>query len=141
MKSLSLAFYKGKGNFYDLLIRTWTNSKYSHLELVIDGICYSSSPRDNGVRRKVIPLDSGNWDILEISDDYLVKQKALEFFDEHKGAKYDTLGAVKIAIRFLPNRKEKFFCSEFCADALGLKQPRKFTPESLYQYFKEKQNV
>ena len=44
-----LAFYKAKGNWIDFLVRVFTNSPYSHCELVINKDWYSSSPRDGGV--------------------------------------------------------------------------------------------
>lgn len=36
------------------LICWWTRSKYSHVEIVIDGWCYSSSIRRGGVSRERI---------------------------------------------------------------------------------------
>lgn len=60
---MQLALYKAPGAWYDKLVRV----AYSHCELVIDGVCYSSSPRDNGVRSKAIDLHSGSWDLIEVS--------------------------------------------------------------------------
>ena len=54
-----LAFYKGKGDWLDWLIRLFTRSQYSHVEYVQDSTamddqgrheCWSSSFRDGGVR-------------------------------------------------------------------------------------------
>ena len=129
---LQLALYKGKGNFYDVLVRAATLSKYSHVELVINGVCYTSSPRDNGVRSKVIDLHSGNWDVYPIEGD---AQYALDFFEKEMGKPYDWLGAIKSVVPFFPNRKEKWFCSEIVAAALQLPKARKYTPEDLYQWF------
>ena len=56
---MKLAFYKAKGDWVDLLIRVFTNSKYSHVEIVHIKDWYSSSPRDGGVRVKQIQ-DDGN---------------------------------------------------------------------------------
>ena len=50
-----------------LSIRDLKITKYSHSEIYIDGICYSSSVRDGGVRSKVIDLNSGKWDIVDLS--------------------------------------------------------------------------
>ena len=33
---ISVAFYKGKGNWKNRVIRWWTKSPYSHAELVLD---------------------------------------------------------------------------------------------------------
>jgi hypothetical protein len=39
---VKLAFYKAKGNWIDLLIRVFTNSPYSHVEIVLNKDWYSS---------------------------------------------------------------------------------------------------
>lgn len=92
-----LAMYKGEGNFYDKLIRAVTFSKYSHCELVINELCYSSSPRDGGVRVKYINLHDGKWDLFPINGD---DQKAREWFIKNVGKKYDWLGAVTSVLPF-----------------------------------------
>jgi len=66
MNKVYLAFYRSdheNSRFMDRLISRVTNSVYSHVELVYDmaidyhdGRCYSSSPRDGGVRSKHITL-------------------------------------------------------------------------------------
>lgn len=130
---MKLAMYKGKGNFYDMLIRIVTNSQYSHCELVIDGICYSSSPRDGGVRMKYIYLDD-NWDSFNLLEEY-TQEKALDWFVKNVSKKYDWFGAITSILPFSINASNKFFCSEACATMLGLPKPRKHTPQSLLDYF------
>lgn len=66
---MKLAFYKGKGNWVDLLIRVFTHSKYSHVEIVHNKDWYSSSPRDGGVRVKQIVDDGNGWDFVEVDID------------------------------------------------------------------------
>lgn len=51
---VQIAFYKAKGNWIDLATRIWTNSHYSHCEIVSNKDWYSSSPRDGGARIKQI---------------------------------------------------------------------------------------
>lgn len=137
-EKIQLWFYKAEGNFYDKLIRLVNRTKYSHVELCIDGYCYSSSPRDGGVRRKHITF-SQHWDLieLEVTEDH--KQEMLNLFEREHSKAYDWLGAIKTTIRFFPNHKDKFFCSEIIAQALGLPKPGKWTPEDLYQFFKPKE--
>lgn len=130
MEQLKLAFYKGKGNFYDAIIKLTTFSKYSHVELVIDGVCYTSSPRDGGVRSKVIDLNSGNWDVFPIDGD---KIYAVEFFEKNIGKPYDWLGAIKSILPFFPNHQNKFYCSEVVAIALKFKK-QELTPGGLLNY-------
>ena len=81
-----LAFYKAKGTLIDLLIRVFTNSKYSHVEIVCNKDWYSSSPRDGGVRVKQIIDDGNSWDFIEVEIDkerlyqkYRERQSMIEF--------------------------------------------------------------
>lgn len=134
---MQIAFYKARGNFYDLLVRIATLSKYSHCELVIDGTCFSSSPRDNGVRKKKIDLNSADWDLIDLPE-YLDKQQAINWFNQHIGQKYDWSGAIRSASLFGKNKQNRWFCSEAIAAALLLEQASKFTPALLYKYFKER---
>lgn len=136
---VQLWFYKAEGGFYDKLIRLIDRTKYSHVEMYIDGYCYSSSPRDGGVRRKIIH-DMSNWDVVHISVTDTQKQHILNVFSKEYGKKYDWLGAIKTTIPFFPNHKDRWFCSEIIAYALGLDFPRKWTPAMLYDLFKEKIN-
>lgn len=126
---MKLAMYKGKGTFYDKLIRIVTNSNYSHCELVIDGICYSSSPRDRGVRMKYITLDT-NWDVFDLPCTYN-QVYALEMFTKHVGKKYDWIGAITSILPIQLNMSNRFFCSEICASMLGMSKPRSHTPQSV----------
>lgn len=137
-QKIQLWFYKAKGNFLDKLIRLVTRSKYSHVELCIDGYCYSSSQWDGGVRRKLINF-SDHWDKIELEVSSEHKLDMLILFQEENGKKYDWFGAIKTAIRFVPEHEDKFFCSEIVAQALGLPKPRNWTPEDLYQFFKPKE--
>ena len=127
---MQLALYKGHGDLFDTLIRLRTGSIYSHCELVIDECCYSSSPRDGGVRSKWIDLDSGNWDLVEIGDK--CTELVLSFFELTQGAKYDWIGAVigrGLGVQI--ELRSRWFCSEWCAAALGFEQAWRFTPVKL----------
>jgi hypothetical protein len=53
--------YKAKGDFFNGLIRWWTGSQYSHCELIVRGVCYSSTIRDGGVRAKVMALPAARY--------------------------------------------------------------------------------
>lgn len=129
-----LAFYKGKGLIGDKLIRLWTRSKYSHVELVIDNVWMSSSMRDGGVRsRKGLVAKSDHWDYLEIDCD---ADFALKMFESKKGHKYDYLG---IALtQFMPlniHDKIKEFCSEIVSLMLKVEDAHRYSPEDLYTLF------
>lgn len=137
----ALAFYKGPPKRNDWLhtishyaIRLWTWSKYSHAEIVIDGVCYSSSSRDGGIRKKEIDLYSGRWDIVYLN---IPKQKArqvLEWFNQHDGDKYDYLGIVRFVLPFIPHSKNKRFCFEAIGESLGFAGSHKLTANDLYEW-------
>lgn len=135
---MKVAFYKGPVDLFDDPIHWITHwavciktlSRYSHVELEIDGMCYSSSVRDHGVRGKVIDLNSGMWDVIEIGDEG--KDFAKEFFAKHLGQKYDWNGIVRFLIPFVKQKPNEYFCSEAVAAALGFKKAADFSPGKLH---------
>lgn len=131
-----LAFYKGPA--VDWVHKTthhatciWTRSKYSHVELVIDGVCYSSSGRDGGVRKKVISTlyTSGRWDIYEVQID---KAFALNLFKREAGLGYDYLGVAKFVLPFIPSSQSRWYCSELVTAMLGTTDNHK-SPQQLFE--------
>ena len=129
MNGMKLAFYKGKGNWVDLLIWVFTNSKYSHVEIVHNKDWYSSSPRDGGVRVKQIQDDGNSWDFVEINVD---KERLYQKYREYRGRGYDFKGILLSNI--LPiglHSKDQATCSEFVADVLGYENPSKYSPQQI----------
>jgi hypothetical protein len=130
---VKLALYKGPGKtllhkaLHNIICRV-TQSQYSHCELVIGGVCYTSSNRDGGVRAKAMTLNAGQWDVYEIEGD---EAKALKWFQEHMGQGYDWFGTLKFIFPFIPNGKKTWFCSEACAAALGVADPGMVSPQDL----------
>lgn len=137
---ITLAFYKGEGDISDKLVRLWTRSKYSHAELIIDGLWYSSSPREGKVRAKIMQPKKGNWDYIHFYCTKEQRDKAKELFYENLNLKYDWLGI--FCSQFIPlgvDSDDRWFCSEICADALhyaGLirleKPPSWYSPNRLF---------
>lgn len=126
-----LAFYKGKGTFVDKLIRIWTKSKYSHVELVYGKDWYSISPRENEVRSKVIEPKEGHWDFVEVDIDEML---LINTYYKTAYAEYDWWGI--IASQIIPLNKhneDKWFCSEWCAEVLGFENANQFSPQDLYE--------
>ena len=124
-----LALYKAKGNWVDLLIRVFTNSKYSHVEIVHNKDWYSSSPRDGGVRIKQIVNDGNSWDFIEVD---INKERLYQKYREYKGKGYDFKGILLSNV--LPigwHSKDKAICSEFVADVLGYSEPEKYSPQDV----------
>ncbi|RZN59028.1 enoyl-CoA hydratase [Avibacterium paragallinarum] len=153
-----LALYKGnrsgkgfavqKAKLGDWLTRKLTKGKYSHCEIAIETFeqwgqydwrkryqCYSSSIRDGGVRCKEINLDSGKWDLIALNgvDEYQI----IRYFEQTKSKHYDWLGALGVVL-FTPQSRDKFFCSEWCANAInGGDEGWRFSPNHLAAIFKQ----
>ena len=136
----ALAFYKGppRNDWLHTIshyaIRLWTWSKYSHAELVIDGICYSSSTRDGGVRSKRIDLSSGRWDVVEMPLDRFREDDALSWFLINNGDKYDWAGVWRFVFPFLPQSEKRWFCFEAIGSALGMAGAHKLTANDLHRW-------
>lgn len=125
--TVQLALYKGKGQLGNAAIRLWTGSEYSHCELVIDGWCYSSSVMDKGVRRKQIDLTDDKWDLIDLP--WADAKRVLAYFaltDHH------TYGWPSLISSQLFNRNrsaaDSQFCSEWCANALGIPNGPSYAP-------------
>jgi len=138
---LELAFYRGNGNNFDKLIRWWTDSDYSHVEIVINGVGYSSSPRDGGVRKANINFGNGNWDMFEIPCTYLQEEKIRLFFEREMWKKYDWLGIfLTQAIPIGTQDPLRWFCSEIAMAAFYHAEittienkPKWYSPEDMYR--------
>jgi len=128
---IRLALYKAPGDTYDCLIRVWTRSPYSHCELVLpDGRFATSSPRNGGVRAKVIEPDPDVWDFLPLP--WIKATSVEQLLEQEAGASYDWLGI--LGSQVLPagiQSRSRWFCSEFCAQALELEQPQRYSPGQL----------
>ena len=132
MAEIYLAFYKGNGpSFYDRMvdgaIRLFTKGEYSHVELAVkkevsrdDGSiatvyeCYSSSPRDGGVRVKQINVDNPEqWVLykLKCTDEDRIKS----YYEVTKGKKYDLRGALGVVLGFRQKKNRYFRSSETTA--------------------------
>ena len=139
---IQLAFYKAKGNYKDKLIRIWTNGQYSHVEIIIDGYMYSSSPRDGGVRKKKHTYNTDKWEYINIK--FIKKNNIIEFFKMTKKDKYDWFGILGFIIP-IKDRTHDWFCSEWVSNALKIseckklwtKEPSKISPNKLYNILKE----
>ena len=138
---IHVAFYKSnhdKAKFMDKIISLTTNSMYSHVELVFDiaidkfsGYCYSSSPRDGGVRSKLIEFNPTRWDLVEVDTDK-TEDELYKFMSDHIGKKYDWLGAVGVVVPWFNGKEHRWFCSEIVAEFLGLSNPPRVSPGTLY---------
>lgn len=159
MSKVYLALYKGRksgrglnvaaARFADWVIRTITRSPHSHCEIaVVDEVnqypphitcadntpaptvyaCYSSSFRDGGVRRKLMPLPPEKWDFIELPENAAAAAQELYGYTVTKG--YDIIGMLAVLFCNI-HSKSRWFCSEWCAQALGLPDPHNYTPAGL----------
>ena len=127
-----LAFYiASNGNLIDKTIAWYTNSKYSHVELVVGEYWYSTSPRDLQVRKKKIVPTKGRWDFIVVDTDL---DYIINFYSHSKGMKYDWLGIFLSQFISLGIQSERrWFCSEWCAEAMRFDEPHRYSPQDLYR--------
>lgn len=105
---------------------------YSHCELMIDGVCYSSSSRDGGVRSKVIDdlETSGHWDLFSLTTD---KEAALARFLGDKGKHYSWVAMERVLFPLLPRRDAtQRFCSDEVAYMLGDPDSETLSPYDVF---------
>lgn len=128
--TVQLALRKHDTRLTARAIRWWTNSIYSHCEIVIDNMCYSSSAMDGGVRRKWIDLDPCKWDVIEIP--WVNAGDVVRYFHETDPHRYGWLGLIVSQLLNL-NRETKGaqFCSQWCAAAVRLPSPASYSPHTL----------
>lgn len=147
MANVYIAFYKHKRErkslkdclfrLFDDITKFFTHGKYSHCEIAISNpqpfniyTCFSASNRDGGVRKKRMELPPERWDLVELE---ISPKEVNVFFEKTKGLKYDLIGALGVVLR-IKDSKTKYFCSEWCAECLGIDKPYRFSPNSLYKH-------
>ena len=123
--NIKIAFYKGRGDWKNKIIRWWTKSPYSHAEMVLpDGVTWLSiSPllSSTVAAREKAAHNADNWDFLEIGIDKEQYRVILDFFEETEGCRYDWIGMIMSQLLpFNIKRKNKWYCSEWIAYALRI---------------------
>lgn len=145
---MKIAFYKGthKGLYgiFNRLVRWWTRGPYSHAELIFAEpqhskahLCFTSSFLDGGVRGKLIELDEAKWDVVELNSENFNAARAYAWFQINLGLKYDVMGIFGAVVRSVEDDRDKYFCSEAIAAALGLSEPWRYDPNTLYAALKK----
>ena len=125
-----LALYKGKGQIGNAAIRLWTRSPHSHCELVVDGMAYSSSVMDGGVRAKRIAFNPENWDFVALPDEFA--PRILAHYQATRGADYGWRDLLLSQVLNTGRDEDgAAFCSEWCAAAVGLPNPTTYNPKTL----------
>ncbi|VVO24251.1 hypothetical protein [Pseudomonas fluorescens] len=128
--SVQLALRKDDERIGARFIQWWSGSPYSHCELVVSGVCYSSSIMDKGVRAKVIELEPEKWDVIDLP--WADAGTVLKYFAKTDGFSY---GWFSMIFSQLFNRNQtdgdSQFCSEWCAAAVGIPNPSIHSPKTL----------
>ena len=146
---IQVAFYKGEGNFFNKVVRWWTDSIYSHAEIVLpDGYTWVGiSPfiKSKVDERKKIMFVHKEWDFIDIDITENQYNIIMEFIEDTKGQGYDWIGM--LLSQFLPckiKHKKRWYCSEWISYALRIAciidwrkiriyERKDLSPEVLYQ--------
>ena len=122
---IRVAFFKGKGDWKNAVVRWWTRSEYSHADLVLpDGITWVGiSPFIKSAVAKRISLghNPAEWEFIDIQVSEEQYSVIMDFFQETCGQKYDWVGM--LCSQFLPfkiKHKRRWYCSEWIAYALRI---------------------
>lgn len=127
-----IAFKKKTGGFFETLVSFFTKSPYVHCELVSvkddkTFFGYTSDPSEGGVTARRKSYNQDDWEFRKVN---ITAAKIKEFYEPRANRKYDWLGCLGIVFGN-PDNPKRYFCSEFCAECLGLENPSKFSPGSL----------
>lgn len=133
VRTLQIAFYKGRSRFFNRAVAWWLRGPYSHCELILftTGLvatCASSSYMDGGVRVKRMVLDPDHWDIVTVTTD----ADPSAWLQAHQADRYDLLGLLGFVWRRQTGEQRKWFCSEAVAAMLGFPEPWRFDPMALW---------
>jgi hypothetical protein len=134
---IKIRFYRAfqrKSTIVDWLIGIFTLSRYSHVEIEVDGLSMSTSLRDGETRVKHIDYSNAEWNTINIdTHDSGLASNITRTFNKYAGKEYDMFGALSSAFGICIEN-DKVFCSEFVSEWLGIEEPCRFTPGSLYKY-------
>lgn len=122
---LGVAFYRGPGGFVNWLIRRWTRSVYSHVELVLPDAegHLGIRPWEDGVvkEHKRIDADDDHWDIVTFTVELPQLLTIQQFYERTRGQGYDWLAVILNHTSPLQIKQiGKWYCSEWVAHALVL---------------------
>jgi uncharacterized protein YycO len=133
---LKVAFYEGiYGGVSDWLIMLRTLGAYSHVELVFsDGVSFSSSAADGGVRFKNIDYsDEYRWTFIPLNVTKEVESIIRETCNKEVGKPYDWVGILFDQLfKFNTQDNNAWWCSELIGYVLGYKRYR-VSPSTLFR--------
>ncbi len=122
---IRIAFYKGKGDVFNKIVRKWTQSEYSHAELILaDGRTWISiTPfiKSKIYSKKDPEYKEKDWDFVELPITRQQHSIIEQFYSLTEGCKYDWVGM--LLSQFMPFKiksQGKWYCSEWIAYALRI---------------------
>lgn len=131
-----LAFKTKPTTFLERIVAFFTHSDIVHCELVTelykDRFIGYTSRAGKGVYKHFDYYDKDLWEFIELDER---PSTVYEFFYKTNGRGYDYLGCLGIVLG-TPDDPKRYFCSEWCAECLGLENPSSLSPSDLYYYFK-----
>ncbi|NJL70930.1 MAG: hypothetical protein HC888_04590 [Candidatus Competibacteraceae bacterium] len=124
---MRVAFYHGpEESWFGRGVAFLTKGPFTHVELLFsDGMCFSSTENEGGCRFKKIDMDFSRWVILEID---CPEDKIRKFCEQREFCKYDWFGLLGFILRRNTDRKNRYYCSEVCAEAMSIEGVIKFKP-------------
>lgn len=140
-----VAFYVGKGNYFDALIRfnyrlqRRGKLNRTHTEVVMEHVegntfkCMSSSVRDKGVVIRNIDIKPEHWEFINI--DYPINL-CVKWYKKHLGCKYDYLGAFHNFTTLVKEVPSRFYCSESLMASISVHSAFLYDPERAYDYLR-----
>ena len=122
-----LWFYKGKERFFGKLIRWYTKSLYSHVEIVVNGRAYGADAWSGVVRcRPVSTFNPTHWDVVSVTPTL-----SSSWLDQQIGKPYDYLGILGFFANGVHDKKA-WYCSELAAVYVGITQSP-ISPQDLFK--------
>lgn len=137
---MKFAFHKEKKTLFEKLCSWKMEGPYTHVEALFGPdpanasltVCASSKWTEGGVRITSLDFsDTSLWDIIDVPG--IDEGKALQWFKDHAGEKYNTRGLIQF-ITFFPvgNTKNAWFCDQACLAAIGMTEAYRFDPNGMY---------
>lgn len=122
---IKIAFYKGKGDWANAIVRWWTKSIYSHAELILPDekswVGISPFVKSEVARRIILEHNYTDWDFIDIEISQEQYKVILQFLEDTEGQGYDWIGM--LLSQFLPckiKHRNRWYCSEWIAYALRI---------------------
>lgn len=121
-----------------LIIKLFTLSNWSHVAILDDEGYIFDSTSLSGVRR----IHFDEWKAHYKDLDFTIfpvknRRDVFEWLHSQVGKKYDVLGIFSFILRKNYEDKNKYFCSELVAKAVGIQyKPWRLSPQFLSQFYK-----